>query len=310
MKTMRILAFCLLPCLLGSAGLLMLAGCEGSSSDDVSGADRYFDSNPYASEARDDYPSVLYLEPKSYLVTYVGQTVAFSVSGGEGNYHWSLSFDGNGSINPMGANQAVYNVRRVAPNSVTVQDEAGHFGVAYIQTASSTNAVNLAISPPSVTLADGQRYASFTASGGTAPYAWISGNTQLGTISYAAGASHVASYTAVAGAAGQNVITVVDAAGLTASATVIHDKYSAMTISPASVSLTAGQLYASFTVSGGTAPYTWTSGNVRLGTVSYSAGSSYVASYTAVSGAYGENQVTVRDATGLTASASVSQKQQ
>ena len=80
-----------------------------------------------------------------------------------------------------------------------------------------------------------------------------------------------------------------------------------MTISPASVTLSAGALNASFTVSGGTPPYSWTSGNPGAGTVSYSAGSSYVAAYTAVAGAYGQNVITVIDAEGRTASATVTQ---
>ena len=80
-----------------------------------------------------------------------------------------------------------------------------------------------------------------------------------------------------------------------------------MTISPVSVSLIGGALYASFTVSGGAPPYSWTSGNTAMGTVSYSASSSYLAAYTAVPGAYGVNVITVIDAEGRTASATITQ---
>lgn len=208
---------CVLPCLLGVVSLFVLAGCEGSSNDDVSGVNEYFDNNPYSSTPRiEPGAQDLDVRPQSYAVSFINQEVVFTVSGGEGDYHWYVSNHANGDINSPGANQAVYIVKQLAVNSITVQDDAGRYGVSYITIGSTT----ISISPSSVTLSSGQLQASFTVSGGTAPYTWTSGNVQLGTVSYSAGSSHVAAYTAVSGASGQNVITVKDAEGRIASATI------------------------------------------------------------------------------------------
>lgn len=223
MDTKLKLACCLLPCLLGAMAFFMLAGCEGD--EDASGAEDYFKNNPYSSEPRTTPEAQeLDLKPPSYTVSFINQEVAFTVAGGEGAYHWYISNHANGEINSHGANQAVYIVKQVAENSVTVQDDAGHYAVSYIRTSTSTNAVVMTVSPSSVSLSSGQLYASFTVSGGTAPYTWTSGNVRLGTVSYSAGTSYVASYTAVSGAYGQNVITVSDAEGRVASATITQSQ--------------------------------------------------------------------------------------
>jgi hypothetical protein len=216
------LACCLLPCLLASAALVMLAGCEGSGStnEDNSGAEQYFKTNPYTSAPRTDPGAAeLTIDPPSYIVSYKQQHVIFTVAGGEGSYHWGVSMPQNGSISAGGANQAVYIVANVGVNTIQVQDDAGHYGAAYIVT-SSTNIGVLAVSPTSITLSGASLYASFTVSGGTPPYTWTAGNVKLGTVSYSAGTSYLASYTAVAGAYGQNVITVTDSDGLLASAAI------------------------------------------------------------------------------------------
>lgn len=221
MKTRIKATGCILCCLLGGAALVLLGGCEGSSDGDASGAEQYLDHNPYTSSPRPEPTAqTLVLSPISYMVSFVNQEVAFTVSGGEGAYHWYASNPDNGAILSKGANQAVYVVKQVAVNSIEVQDESGHYAVAYITTSSSTGAVSMVVSPASVTLSGGQRFASFTVTGGTPPYTWTSGNVQLGTVAYSAGASYVASYTAVSGAYGQNVVTVVDVEGGIASATI------------------------------------------------------------------------------------------
>ncbi len=208
-------------CLLGALALMLGGGCEGSSNQDASGAEQYFVNHPYSADPRSDpVPPTLDVEPASFVVSFINQEVAFTVSGGYGAYHWEVSNPGNGAVNSRGANQAVYIVWQVAENSITVQDDEGHYAVAYIATTSSTGAVVMVVSPASVTLSSGQRFASFTVSGGTAPYTWTSGNVQLGTVAYSAGASYVASYSAVSGAYGQNVITVKDAEDRLASATI------------------------------------------------------------------------------------------
>ncbi len=212
-----------LPALLLAAALGLMIGCEGSSTeDDASGVDKYFETESYASDPR--YPLAaqeMDIKPPNVQISFIKQEVAFTVSGGNGIYHWHVGNSAKGAINAQGDNQALYVVTQLAENSVTVEDTAGHYAVAYLTPSTSTGAVPLVVSPPSVTLATGQLQASFAAQGGHAPYVWVSGNIKLGSVTYAAQTSHIAAYTAVAGVYGQNVVTVTDADGRRASATII-----------------------------------------------------------------------------------------
>lgn len=160
----------------------------------------------------------------------------------------------------------------------------------------------MAISPAFATASIIGQNIIFTVSGGYGAYHWSVGDEAVGEIR-SRGANQ-AMYTCLQ--IGNNDVTVQDEEGHFVNAH-ISPVTDAMTVSPASVTLSGGALNVSFTVSGGTAPYSWTSGNPGLGTVSYSAGSSYVAAYAAVDGAYGQNSVTVVDSEGRTASATVTQ---
>lgn len=207
---------------LATAALLLAAawsgaGCEGDTDEDNSGAESYFRSAPYVSDPRDQ-PGVagLQLEPAQAVADVAGQTLVFTARGGYGAYHWSLSNPGNGQIRSQGADQAIYTCTQIGRNDVIVQDDEGHYAAARITPAAET----LVVSPTAITLSGGALYVSLAASGGTPPYSWVAGNPSLGTVSFAAGSSHVAAYTAVSGAYGQNVISVVDAEGRTASAVI------------------------------------------------------------------------------------------
>lgn len=198
---------------------IMLAGCEGEK-DDPTGTEKYFKNNPYSSEERTDpLPTELSISPVAAAIGIVGQEVIFTASGGEGSYNWSLAND-NGELNSQGANQCAYKCKKVGNNTVTVQDETGHYAAAQITPETDT----MTVTPSSVTLSGGSRYASFTVSGGTSPYVWTSGNANLGTVSYSAATSYTAGYTAVASAYGQNTITVRDAEGRVATASVTQSQ--------------------------------------------------------------------------------------
>lgn len=202
------------------AVLLAFSGCEGTTDEDNSGVDAYLKAHPYPSVYRDTtlVPD-LTIVPAQATVNIIGQTVAFTVSGGYGAYHWGVSDAANGSIDSRGADQAIYTCLVVGNNDVIVQDDEGHYAAAHI---SPTATDTITISPASLTLkvSAGELNASFSVSGGTPPYSWTSGNPALGTVSYSASSSYTASYKAVAGAYGVNVITVIDAKGRTASAQV------------------------------------------------------------------------------------------
>ncbi|MDD5678255.1 MAG: hypothetical protein PHW60_09755 [Kiritimatiellae bacterium] len=214
MKIWRILKLVSVPivCL---AALLAFSGCEGTTDEESSGVDAYLAAHPYASASRDDpLPVVLALTPLQATASIIGQTIAFTASGGVGDYHWGVSDPADGSMESTGANQALYICLQVGNNDVIVQDDGGHFAAAHISPVVNT----MTISPASVSLVGGARSVSLAVAGGTPPYAWTSGNTLLGTVSYDRSSSYVAAYTAVAGAYGVNVITVHDAENRIASA--------------------------------------------------------------------------------------------
>lgn len=195
---------------------VLLAGCEGEK-DDPTGVESYFATNSYSSEERDEpLPTTLEISPSSAQIDIVGQEVAFTVSGGVGDYHWYLSNEDNGELNSHGADQCIYKCKKVGNNTVTVQDEGGHYAAAQITPVAD----KMTVTPASVALSGGALHVSFTVSGGTAPYVWTSGNASLGTVSYSASTSYTAAYTAVAGAYGQNTITVRDTEGRIATASV------------------------------------------------------------------------------------------
>ena len=194
------------------------SGCEGTTNEDSSGVDAYLAAHPYTSASRDTpLSTVLTITPLQATASIVGQTIAFTASGGDGAFHWGVSDNTNGKIESKGAASAIYTCLRVGNNDVIVQDDSGHYAAAHISPVATDT---MTISPASVSLSGGALNASFTVSGGTPPYSWTSGNTALGTVSYSASSSYVAAYTAVAGAYGQNGITVIDANGRTTSATV------------------------------------------------------------------------------------------
>lgn len=199
---------------------LMLAGCEGEK-DDPTGVDAYFKTNSYSSADRTDpLPTELDISPAIAQIGIIGQEVVFTASGGQGSYHWSLSSDDNGEVSAKGANQCVYKCKKVGNNDVIVTDDGGHYAAAHITPATDT----MTVTPASVTLSSGSRYVSFTVTGGTPPYSWTSGSASLGTISYSASTSYTAGYTAVAGAYGLNTISVRDAEGRVATASVTQSQ--------------------------------------------------------------------------------------
>lgn len=199
----------------------LFCGCEKSTDTDSSGADDYFNANPYESEPRDEPSSSdIKIVPVMAAVDIYNQEVVFSASGGSGSYSWHLSNEDNGEINSDGGNQCVYICKKVGNNTLTVQDDDGHYATAQITPVTD----DMSITPSSVTLVSGTLNASFKVSGGTPPYVWTSGNVRLGTVSYSSGSSDICAYIAVAGSYGVNMITVRDDEGRTASAQVTQSQ--------------------------------------------------------------------------------------
>ncbi len=69
------------------AVLLAFSGCEVSTDDDSSGVDAYLAAHPYTSASRDTpQPTVLTIAPLQATASIVGQTIAFTASGGDGAF--------------------------------------------------------------------------------------------------------------------------------------------------------------------------------------------------------------------------------
>ena len=200
------------------AVLLAFSGCEGTTEEDSSGVDAYLAAHPYTSASRDaPLSAVITIAPISATAGMVGQTIAFTASGGDGAFHWGVSDSTKGKTESGDGNQAIYTCLVVGNNDVIVQDESGHYAAAHISPVTTDT---MTISPASVSLSGGALNASFAVAGGSPPYYRTPGTTALGTVSYSANSSYVAAYTAKSSAYGQNVITVLDSGCRTASATI------------------------------------------------------------------------------------------
>ncbi len=221
--------------------------------------------------------SALGISPATYSIA-INNTTTFSAGGGQAPYTFSVS--GGGSIN---ATTGVY----TAPASsgtvtVTVTDNLG-------STANSLVTINpaLAISPTSQTVLVNSTV-TLSASGGVTPYTFsiVSGTGSINSTTgdYATPASN-----------GSATVRVTDNVGNTANAIVTIT--SAMSISPASITLAVNNT-TTFTVSGGTGPYTYSTVS-GTGTINSSTGV-----YTAPASS-GSATVRVTDSLGATGDASV-----
>ena len=228
-----------------------------------------------------------------------GYSATLTASGGTAPYTWSgtgvdglvLSAAGVLSGTPSGAGTFT--------QTVTVRDSVG---ATASRSLTLSVAAPLVISTTSLLPAVAQRSytATFTATGGTAPYAWAGTGVDGLTLS----ASGVLSGTpSLAGTFTQSV-TLTDSAGATASASLTLTVAASLAISTASLpSGTVGGTYsATLAAMGGTPPYTWSGAGVdglAPSTTGVLSGTPSGAGMFALS-------VTVKDSAGATATASFS----
>jgi len=199
--------------MLAAGGLLMgallwlLPGCEGGGSPDTSGVDSYFADHPLVSDPRDPTaPQDVVLTPASASVSFIGQLITFTVTGGEGAYHWGVA-NGNGTVAPRAedTSQGVYTTITLAGNSVIVYDARGHSAIATVNTGSGSA---LVIAPTEATLTTNTQVLAFSVSGGTPPYTWATLHTN-GVLNTTSGANVLYTRTAP----GDNALTAGDSVG-------------------------------------------------------------------------------------------------
>lgn len=171
------------------------------------------------------------------------------------------------------------------------------------ETRGEPNASQLRVSPTIARISVPGQQVVFSASGGDGSYMWRVSDTSVGTVHSLQTAQCY--YTCII--AGYNTVRVTDRNGrwATAQVTPVQDS---MSITPSSTTIDlSSTVHASFAVSGGSPPYSWSVANPSLGSISYSVSASYQAAYTAIAGRYGTQVITVRDADSRTATASVTQ---
>ena len=202
-----------------------------------------------------------------------GTTQQFTASGGTAPYTWQVADPAVASIDATGLLTAL----AAGSTTVTATDANGVTGTAQVTVTTVT------VSPDTATIRVGDTL-QFTATGGTAPYVWTVSDPSLASIDVSTGL-----LTAIA--LGTVQVTVTDANGFsdTTGDIVISD----IAISPDSAILGVGDTQ-QFTVTGGTAPYTWSTGNTAVATIDANG------LLTAVGA--GVTQVTVTDAAGLSVS--------
>jgi len=228
----------------------------------------------------------LVIDPSS-VTLLVNGTQQFAAGGGVGfGYTYDVTQNQSGaSIDSTGLYTAGSSP---GIDIVTVTDPAGTSANATVV----VEAPDLVIDPPTATVAPGEQL-QFTASGGIGPYSFeITNNESGGTI------TSDGQYTAGPTGGVTDVVTVTDANGTTKTATVVVTAPN-IVVTPSNATVNPrGQVQ--FTVSGGAAPYTFAiTTNASGGTITSSG------LYTAGSTGGVTDVVTVTDANGATANATV-----
>jgi hypothetical protein len=189
-------------------------GCD-TSDPSTDSMDNYFSQNPLENQTREPIqPGILVVTPTKATVTFIGQQVNFRVSEGTAPFTWSVALPAVGSVSPVTGSQTIYTVASVSANSVVVHDSKGQAVSAEI----TASPVAMAVTPSTVTLENYGDLATFTVTGGTAPFTWTVSDAPLGKMLNPPVDSSTEVYQRLA--PGDNSITIVDDLGNTAIALV------------------------------------------------------------------------------------------
>ena len=274
--------------------LAVLPACEDTSVN-TSDLDSYFANNPYVSDPRTGPGSDVSINPTAASISVVGQEVVFTASGGNTPYSWHVANNDNGSIIGRGS-QGDYKATRLGNNNVIVYDIDGHAAIATI----SAGGASIMISPSTATIpTSAGNQVQFTVVGGQPPYTWSVSFPDLATI------SQDGLYTSkLAGGGSINVVTVVDQAGNTATATVTHG--TPLTISPSTAVISAGNSV-TFTANGGrgSGNYHWQVANTSLVDPPSSGNGDTFVYKAAVVSSNMVNSLTLTDGSGASATATI-----
>jgi membrane carboxypeptidase/penicillin-binding protein PbpC len=185
----------------------------------------------------------------------------FQLIGGTAPVFWNVT---NPGVARIISNTGLLTAMAAGVTRVTAFDARGVMYTSGDITITGGSADRLSVTPQSANLIVGQTL-QFAASGGTAPYTWMSTNTFVAGIS--------SSGLLTAKAPGVVFVTVRDARGQSASTGLILVSSSGststtdLTVLPDTAVLPRGG-WMQFTASGGAGPYTWSVDDPDLGTIS------------------------------------------
>lgn len=168
------------------------------------------------------------LNPTLVAVNPVGGITSFTASGGTGSFTWRVSNSSLGNFLEISGSRnstASYGASGVGNNTVTVTDVTGKSATATVQqSADGGGEIDpVSLNQSLVTVDPDGGTADFAASGGTGEFSWSVGDSSVGIISSISGSRNGnATYSAVTGVTGQNLVTVRDGGGDSTSATVVQ----------------------------------------------------------------------------------------
>ena len=222
-----------------------------------------------------------------------GASQEFTIGGGKAPY--SAASD-NSAIAIVWVNGNLLDVGGVAAGTagVTIRDSAGASVKVALSVSSSPAKVLYTTAPSSITVAIGSAWAqTYSIDGGTGPYTVTSSNTLIATVAMAGN-----NYIVTGVSAGTTNILIRDSAGGTVNVSVsvaVASSLPLYTTAPPSLTLGIGPVGADqpYLVGGGTGPYTATSDNSNVATVSLQGVNLTITGLTA-----GSASIFVRDSAG------------
>jgi uncharacterized protein YjdB len=197
---------------------------------------------------------IVTVEPQLQAMV-IGDSVQFSASGGTLPYSWSVSDAAVASIDANGMLTALTQ----GSVQVTAMDTDGISGTS---ASIAVNAVTITLSSPGVSVSVGANL-QFTASGGSAPYAWTVSDTAVASIDASGLLSGLA--------AGTVTVIATDANGNTGASALVTVNAVTITVTPNSVDVNRFA-WQRFFASGGSAPYTFSLSNPNAGFLNSSTG--------------------------------------
>ena len=229
----------------------------------------------------------------------VGAPATYSIGGGRAPYSVTSGNTTAATVS-LGTNAFTVTGVSAGSGSISIRDSVGAIVSVNFVVASGPNVPLFTTAPPSIVSATGV-VSTYTAGGGTGPYTVTSSNTAVASVPSGTFAS---SFTITGGVSGTTTVIVRDSVGASVSIsyTVSNGTTVPMfTTAPASLAIGVGGSALTYTITGGSAPYTVTASNPVVVTTTTPTASTF----TILGNQVGSSNVIVRDSLGATVTVAV-----